>query len=103
MSTFLGTIPVDPGFGFAARRICDTTKADMKYLPILPLLLLIATGCSSKQVYDFGSELGKNLADCEALTSVPERADCESARGMSYEEYQRERADILAGSSNGKR
>ena len=72
---------------------------DMNYLLIFPVVLLIVSGCSSKQVYDFGSELGKNMADCEALTSVPERAECESARGMSYDEYQRERTELRADSS----
>lgn len=62
------------------------------YRTITALLLILALGaCSSKQVYEAGTDWGLSKSDCAALISNAERARCEAGREMTYEEYQRER------------
>lgn len=52
---------------------------------------LLATGCTSEQLYDFGRDVGQNKADCAALISYDERMRCEEAFSKDYEQYEAER------------
>ncbi len=41
-----------------------------------------------------GHDIGESKADCEALTSVDERQQCEDQFARNYETYQQERAAL---------
>ncbi len=54
-------------------------------------MLLLGSACSAKDAYESGHALRRSKADCEALTSVDEREQCERNFDMDFEAYQRER------------
>lgn len=63
-------------------------------VPFLFLFLtaaLTSGGCSDRALYEFGRDVGRSKADCEALTSVDERAACEADFERDFETYERER------------
>ena len=57
-------------------------------------LLLLTSACSAKQVYNFGSDVGRGIADCEAKRSATVRSECEQGRDISYDGYKRQRDDL---------
>ena len=64
---------------------------------LVPTLLLLGGlfgACSDRQLYEFGRDLGRGKADCEALVAADERAACEAQFAREFEQYQRERAEL---------
>ncbi len=51
-------------------------------------------GCSDRQLYEFGRDLGRSKAECETLTVAAERAACEAQFEKEYRDYQREREEL---------
>lgn len=67
------------------------------------IVICIATSlsaCSARDVYEFGHSIGESKADCEALTSQDERAQCAAQFERDFETYQRER-DALRDTEDG--
>ncbi|NKC00343.1 MAG: hypothetical protein GKR90_17905 [Pseudomonadales bacterium] len=66
----------------------------MRGLGVCCSAALLFAGCSAQDVYEFGHDIGESKADCEALTSVDERQQCEDQFARNYETYQQERAAL---------
>ena len=58
------------------------------------LLVALMTGCSDRDLYEFGRDLGRSKADCQALTVPDERARCEAEFERDFESYKRERNEL---------
>ena len=65
------------------------------------VLLGLVAGCSSKELYGFGTDLGKQLARCDQQITAADRHDCHASRSQSFEHYQADRA-ALESESTGK-
>jgi hypothetical protein len=52
------------------------------------LILLTATGCTSRQVYDTGQSYQRNR--CERLLDQAERQRCLERAGTTYDDYKQE-------------
>ena len=60
-----------------------------------PLVLLgLLAGCSSKDLYGFGTDLGKQLARCDQQITAADRQECHASRSQSFERYQADRAAL---------
>ncbi len=68
----------------------DFTLREVRTLG-LALTLLVSSGCTSEQLYDYARDTGRNKADCDALISYDERVRCEEAFAKDYEQYELER------------
>ena len=60
----------------------------------LCFLVFLVAGCSDRDLYEFGRDLGRSKADCEALTVPDERAKCEAEFERDFETYKRERDQL---------
>ncbi len=58
------------------------------------LLFALAAGCGDRERYEFGRDLGRGKADCQALTVPDERARCEAEFEQDFETYKRERNEL---------
>ncbi|MBA4394420.1 MAG: hypothetical protein C0407_12785 [Desulfobacca sp.] len=56
-------------------------------------LVLMATGCTAKQVY--GSAQGMRQHECNKIVNQEERTQCVEIANTSYEKYKRERDEAL--------
>jgi len=60
------------------------------YILFLAVCLVLSTGCTSKQVYQFGKNYEKSECINKAATEEDHRA-CENLEQQSFEEYEEER------------
>jgi hypothetical protein len=69
-------------------------KAVMKLTKIIPLtlLLVLASGCTSKQLYNAAQQ--NRLQNCSELQGA-QRDECEALYQKDYETYERERQQVL--------
>ncbi len=58
------------------------------------VIVVLFGGCSDRQLYEFGRDLGRSKAQCETLTVADERRACEAQFDRAYRDYQREREDL---------
>lgn len=66
----------------------------MKLTKIIPLtiLLVLASGCTSKQLYNAAQQ--NRLQNCSELQGA-QRDECEARYQKDYETYERERQEVL--------
>lgn len=66
----------------------------MKRTKIIPLalLLVLASGCTSKQLYNAAKQ--NRLQNCSELQGA-QRDECEALYQKDYETYERERQEVL--------
>ena len=69
-------------------------KTEMKLTKIVPLtlLLVLASGCTSKQLYNAAQQ--NRLQNCSELQGA-QRDECEALYQKDYETYERERQEVL--------
>ncbi len=56
-------------------------------------LVLLASGCTAKQVYE--SAQGLRLNECNKIVNQDERAQCVETANTSYEKYKRDRDEAI--------
>ena len=57
----------------------------------------LLVGCSARQAYSTLQTSGRSHAACEALQDADQAASCEADFRKSYDEYARERAEVVSG------
>ncbi|MDY6976868.1 MAG: hypothetical protein SVW51_11710 [Pseudomonadota bacterium] len=69
-------------------------KPEMKLTKIVPLTLLLAlaSGCTSKQLYNAAQQ--NRLQNCSELQGA-QRDECEALYQKDYQTYERERQEVL--------
>jgi len=68
----------------------------MKVIAALAIASLVG-GCSARQAYSTLQTSGRSHAACEAMQDADEAASCEADFRKPYDEYARERAEVVSG------
>lgn len=59
------------------------------------LMVFLMTACSHQQAYQAMQESGKSMAKCELIADYIERERCFAQFNKSYEEYKKEREEVI--------